>query len=56
MVADEPLLHTFLDDVGATDAQVLYFTRLGGPPDGKEHFSFPWEPLKEGTDTVTTDL
>ena len=36
MVADESLGLTFLEDSGANDAQVLYFTRFGGPPDGKE--------------------
>ena len=64
MAADESLGPTFLEDSGANDAQVSYFKQFGGPPDGKEDFLFTvfcgdrpfWEPLKEGIDTVTTDL
>ena len=64
MVANESLGLTFLYDSEANDAQALYFKGFGGPPDRKEHFLFMvfcpdrslWEPLKDGTDTVTTDL
>ena len=64
MVADESFGLMFLYNYEAIDAQVLYFKWFGGPPDGKECFLFSvfcwdrplWEPLKEGTDTVTTNL
>ena len=64
MVADEPFGLTLLDDVGATCAQLSYFKRFGGPPNGKGHFILTvfcrdrslWEPLKEGTDTLPTNL
>ena len=55
MGADESLGLTFVDDSEANTAQVSYFKRFGGPPDGKEHFLFfvfcpdrsLCEPLKE---------
>ena len=40
MVADESLGLTFLEDSAANSAQVSYFKRFGGPPDGKEDFLF----------------
>ena len=41
-LADESLGLTLLEDYEANDAQVSYFKRFGGPPDGKEHFVFLW--------------
>ena len=38
MVAEEPFELTFIDDSGATYAQVSYFIRFGGPPDRKAVF------------------
>ena len=35
MIADKPFGFTFLDILGATDAQVSYFEWLGGSPDGR---------------------
>ena len=52
MVADESLGLTFLEDSGANDAQVSYFKRFGGPPDGKEDFlfdGFSWGSILLGT-------
>ena len=63
MVADKSLGLTFFNDVGAIDAQVSYFKRLGGSRDGKQHnlsmvfcpHRSWWEPLKEGTGRVSID-
>ena len=64
VVADEPFGLTFLDDVGATYAQVSYFIKgLEGRQTGRAYFwkffcpDWPvWEPWKKGIDTVTADL
>ena len=40
MVADKSFGFTFIYVLGATDAQVSYFKWLGGPPDGKNSFTF----------------
>ena len=51
MVAEEPSGLTFLDDVGATYAQVSYVIRFGGPPDGKAlvFVGDLWESILRGT-------
>ena len=64
MVADKPIGLTFLDGLGATDAQVSYVESFGGQPAWKEHFSLVlffwidpwWEPLKEGLSLNTSYL
>ncbi len=55
---------TFTHVSGASEAPVSYFKKFGAQPAGKAHcllrvflwIDLWWEPLKEGTDTVTTDL
>ena len=57
MVADEPFGLEFLNDLGATYAQVSYLKDdLGGSPDGYSGDRPWWELLKEGAGTVSTDL
>ena len=40
MIAGKPFGRTFLDVLGATDAQVSYLKWLGGLQDGRGHFSY----------------
>ena len=40
MVAEKQFGSTFLNELEAAYAQVLYFIRFGGPPDGKAEFVY----------------